>query len=64
MPDVICYAHWDHRSSTDGYRALSQSEWVGHRRVHQYVGNTTESHGGQTAMIDRNAVDAPVAVVS
>ncbi|SEK68078.1 protein of unknown function [Streptacidiphilus jiangxiensis] len=63
LPDVIWYARWDHRSSTDGYRALGQSQWAGHHRVHQYVGNTTESHGGRTAMIDRNAVDAPVAVV-
>ncbi|WP_042431914.1 glycoside hydrolase domain-containing protein [Streptacidiphilus anmyonensis] len=63
LPDVIWYARWDHHSSTDGYKALSQSQWSGHQRVHQYVGNTTESHGGQSAMIDRNAVDAPVALV-
>ncbi|WP_063774133.1 DUF1906 domain-containing protein [Streptacidiphilus rugosus] len=63
LPDVIWYARWDHRSSTDGYRALGQSQWTGHRRVHQYVGNRTESHGGVRANIDRNAVDAPVALV-
>ncbi|RAG86543.1 hypothetical protein DN069_06180 [Streptacidiphilus pinicola] len=63
MPDVVWYARWDHRASTDGYKALSQSQWAGHRRVHQYVGNAVENHGGQSAMIDRNAVDAPVAVV-
>ncbi|WP_370108804.1 DUF1906 domain-containing protein [Streptacidiphilus sp. MAP12-33] len=63
MPDVIWYARWDRRSSTDGYRALGHGQWAGHHRVHQYVGNAVERHGGQTAMIDRNAVDAPVAVV-
>ncbi|WP_042369665.1 DUF1906 domain-containing protein [Streptacidiphilus neutrinimicus] len=63
LPDVVWYARWDHRRSTDGYRALSQSQWTGHRRVHQYVGNAAESHGGESAMIDRNAVDAPVALV-
>jgi hypothetical protein len=63
LPDVVWYARWDHRPSTDGYRTLSQTQWDGHRRVHQYVGNAVESHGGQRAVIDRNAVDAPVAVV-
>jgi hypothetical protein len=63
LPDVVWYARWDNRSSTDGYHALGQSQWAGHHRVHQYRGNTTERHGGRSAMIDRNAVDAPVAVV-
>ncbi|WP_042383137.1 glycoside hydrolase domain-containing protein [Streptacidiphilus melanogenes] len=63
LPDVVWYARWDHRRSTDGYRALDRSLWSGHQRVHQYVGNVAESHGGQSAMIDRNSVDAPVAVV-
>jgi hypothetical protein len=63
MPNLIWYARWDHRSSTDGYRTLGRRQWAAHQRVHQYVGNASESHGGQRAMIDRNAVDAPVAVV-
>jgi hypothetical protein len=63
MPDVVWYARWDHRRSTDGYRTLGRNQWAGHARVHQYVGNTSESHRGQRAMIDRNAVDAPVALV-
>ena len=63
LPDVLWYARWDNRASTDGYRALSSSQWAGHRRVHQFVGNAKESHGGVTMNIDRNAVDAPVALV-
>ncbi|MFC1410934.1 DUF1906 domain-containing protein [Streptacidiphilus sp. N1-12] len=63
LPDVLWYARWDNRASTDGYRALSGSLWTGHRRVHQFVGNTRETHGGVTMNIDRNAVDAPVALV-
>ena len=63
LPDVLWYARWDNRASTDGYRALSGSLWTGHRRVHQFVGNTKETHGGVTINIDRNAVDAPVALV-
>lgn len=63
LPDVLWYARWDNRASTDGYHALTSSQWAGHRRVHQYVGNTRETHGGVAMNIDRNAVDAPVAVV-
>jgi hypothetical protein len=63
LPDVLWYARWDNHASTDGYRALSGSLWTGHRRVHQYVGNSKETHGGVTIDVDRNAVDAPVALV-
>jgi len=63
LPDVIWYARWDSRAVTDGYRALDPGEWADHRRVHQYQGNATERHAGVTLCIDRNAVDAPVAVV-
>lgn len=63
LPDVLWYARWDARASTDGYHALGSGQWAGHRRVHQYLGNTVESHGGVSMNIDRNAVDAPVALV-
>ncbi|WP_328806532.1 DUF1906 domain-containing protein [Streptacidiphilus fuscans] len=63
LPDVIWYARWDRRDSTDGYRALGAGQWSGHRRLHQYLANHVEDHGGQGLLIDRNAVDAPVAVV-
>ena len=64
LPDVIWYARWDARPLTDGYRALRPGQWAEHRRVHQYQGNTNERHGGVTLCIDRNAVDAPVAVLA
>ena len=63
-PDVIWYARWDSRAATDGYHVLPPGEWADHRRVHQYQGNATERHGGVTLCIDRNAVDAPVAVLA
>ena len=63
LPDVVWYARWDGRNDTSGYNALGSGEWVYHQRVHQFVGNTSESHGGVRINIDRNAVDAPVAVV-
>ena len=63
VPDVIWYARWDDRDSTDGRHALHGGLWQGHRRVHQFRGNWEERHGGVTIRIDRSAVDAPVAVV-
>jgi hypothetical protein len=48
---------------TDGQGALSRGLWTDHRRVHQYRGNVQDRHGGVSLSIDRNAVDAPVAVV-
>jgi Domain of unknown function (DUF1906) len=63
LPDVIWYARWDARAVTDGYRALYPGQWADHRRVHQYQGNATEWHGGVSLCIDRNAVDAPVALL-
>ncbi|MEZ0092842.1 DUF1906 domain-containing protein [Streptacidiphilus sp. EB129] len=63
LPDVVWYARWDARASTDGFRALGHGQWVAHRRLHQFYGNTDETHGGVRMLIDRNAVDAPVAIV-
>ncbi|QMU79916.1 DUF1906 domain-containing protein [Streptacidiphilus sp. PB12-B1b] len=63
VADVVWYARWDARARTDGYGVLRRGLWADHRRVHQYQGNVEEKHGGVTLQIDRNAVDAPVAVV-
>jgi hypothetical protein len=63
LPDVVWYARWDKRASTDGFHTLANGQWGGHRRIHQFVGNARETHGGVTMSIDRNAVDAPVALV-
>lgn len=63
LPDIVWYARWDGRNDTSGYGALGSGEWVSHQRVHQFVGNTSECHGGVRINIDRNAVDGPIAVV-
>ena len=47
-----------------GEPSLPDDVWQPHRRMHQYVGDTRESHGGHALDIDRDLVDAPVAVVS
>jgi hypothetical protein len=63
LPDVIWYARWDRRAKTDGYHALRHGGWSRHQRLHQYEGNKTERYGGVTLSVDRNAVDAPVAII-
>ncbi|MEY9839667.1 DUF1906 domain-containing protein [Streptacidiphilus sp. EB103A] len=63
LPDIVWYARWDGRNDTSGYGALGSGQWGSHQRVHQFVGNTSECHGGVRIHIDRDAVDGPVAVV-
>ncbi|MFJ7204146.1 DUF1906 domain-containing protein [Streptomyces sp. NPDC098789] len=62
LPDAVWYARWDRRADTADSGALAAGLWQGHRRIHQYRGNVREAHGGVTLTIDRNLVDAPVAV--
>ncbi|WP_406297521.1 DUF1906 domain-containing protein [Embleya sp. NBC_00888] len=61
VPDAVWYARWDDRAVTTGDGALPDGHWRD-RRVHQYSGNVTETHGGKKMNIDRNAVDGPVGV--
>ncbi len=63
LPDVMWFARWRTDPTTDGEPALGRSAWTPHRRIHQYKGNVTESHGGQRLTVDRNLVDAPVAII-
>ncbi|MET8679053.1 DUF1906 domain-containing protein [Streptomyces sp. NPDC004647] len=63
LPDVVWFARWDVSPSLYGEPVLDQEAWSPHRRIHQYKGNVTEEYGGVTMKIDRNLVDAPVAVV-
>ncbi|WP_434592176.1 DUF1906 domain-containing protein [Streptomyces sp. A5-4] len=63
LPTVMWFARW--RTSSSLYRepSLSPRAWHPHRRIHQYAGNVTEKHGGRRISIDRNNVDAPVALI-
>lgn len=64
LPEVMWFARWGVEPSVDDEPALDDSAWQPHRRIHQYAGNVTERHGGVPMQIDRNLVDAPVAVVA
>ncbi|MGP9019698.1 DUF1906 domain-containing protein [Streptomyces sp. BR1] len=61
LPSVMWFARWGSSSSVYGEPSLHADAWRPHRRVHQYAGNVTESHGGRRMTVDRNTVDAPVA---
>jgi hypothetical protein len=53
MPNVIYDALWNgSRNTRDG--ALRKGEWDGHRRMHQYAGNVTQTFGGDTINIDKD----------
>lgn len=63
LPDAMWFARWNVEPSVDDEPSLSSTAWQPHRRIHQYAGNVTEEYGGVEITIDRNRVDAPVAVV-
>ncbi|MEV4440645.1 DUF1906 domain-containing protein [Streptomyces sp. NPDC049577] len=63
LPDVVWFARWRVPGNTAGEPVLSASAWAPHRRIHQYAGNVTETYGGRKLTIDRNLIDAPVAVI-
>ncbi|OAR23892.1 hypothetical protein A8W25_15490 [Streptomyces sp. ERV7] len=61
LPSVMWFARWGSGSSLYGEPSLHTDAWRPHRRIHQYAGNVTETHGGRRLVVDRNTVDAPVA---
>ncbi|MEU4209963.1 DUF1906 domain-containing protein [Streptomyces sp. NPDC026206] len=63
LPEILWFARWRVPASTDSERVLPASAWHPHRRIHQYAGNVTETYGGRKLTIDRNLIDAPVAVI-
>lgn len=63
LPDAVWYARWNAHPGTTDSGALGPAQWAGGRRVHQYRGNAKETYGGVTQWVDRDSVDAPVAVV-
>lgn len=58
-PDEVWIAHWTGVDTTsDSY--VPANLWP-HQRLVQYAANLTETYGGQSLSIDRDAVDAPLA---
>lgn len=63
LPEMLWFARWGVAPSVRNEQSLSPGAWQPHRRVHQYAGDSTRQYGGHRLRIDRNQVDAPVAVV-
>ncbi|RBM05664.1 glycoside hydrolase domain-containing protein [Streptomyces sp. PT12] len=64
LPDVLWYARWRTAPTLVDEPVLDPGAWQPHRRIHQYEGDVTETHGGRRMRIDRNVVHAPVAVLN
>ncbi|MFF8833905.1 DUF1906 domain-containing protein [Streptomyces sp. NPDC015130] len=64
LPSVMWFARWRGAPALYAETSLHPEAWMPHARIHQYAGNVAESYGGHRVLIDRNAVDAPVARVT
>jgi hypothetical protein len=56
LPDVLHFARWNGKSTTTD-STIPANLWADHQRIHQYLGDTTETHGGVTISIDRDRLD-------
>ncbi|MHA4813697.1 glycoside hydrolase domain-containing protein [Streptomyces aculeolatus] len=63
LPSMIWVARWRTGPSLYGEPRVDPAAWRPHRRLHQYAGMVAERHGGKRMVIDRNVVDAPVAIM-
>lgn len=55
--DHLWFAWWNGVADTDAGSYVPDSYWSGHQRIHQYVGEVSETYGGQRVNIDRNYLD-------
>ena len=56
-PDNLWFARWNNVAAVTDDKYISSTYWTNHQRVHQYVGNATETHGGVSMNIDKNWAD-------
>lgn len=64
LPEILWYARYDDIYSTTKGFPYASTLYTGHRRGHQFAVNKKVTHTGGTLTIDRDAWDAPVAVVA
>ena len=60
-PDDVWFAHWNGCASDLDPGYFPNQYWSSHQRLHQYIGNTTETWGGVTLNIDRDYDNGAVA---
>ncbi|MFF1453697.1 glycoside hydrolase domain-containing protein [Streptomyces sp. NPDC058274] len=63
LPGNLWYALWDKKNTTTIDWPWDPKLFTDHSRGHQYMVNSKETRGSYTITIDRNAWDAPVAIV-
>ncbi|WP_393057894.1 glycoside hydrolase domain-containing protein [Streptomyces sp. LN549] len=63
LPGNLWYALWDKKNTTTTDWPWQPTQFTNHSRAHQYMVNSKESRGGYTITVDRNAWDAPVAII-
>ncbi len=63
LPGNLWYALWDKQNTTTADWPWGSAQYTNHSRGHQYLVNSKESRGGYTITVDRDAWDAPVAIV-
>ncbi|MFF7329786.1 glycoside hydrolase domain-containing protein [Streptomyces sp. NPDC008150] len=63
LPGNLWYALWDKKNTTTTDWPWDKKLYTDHSRAHQYMVNSKETRGGYTITVDRDAWDAPVAIV-
>lgn len=63
LPGNLWYALWDGKSTTTSDWPWGTKLFTDHSRGHQYMVNSKEKRGAYTITVDRNAWDAPVAII-
>ncbi|MEU5091426.1 glycoside hydrolase domain-containing protein [Streptomyces sp. NPDC021356] len=63
LPGNLWYALWDKKETTTADWPFGRTQFTDHSRAHQYLVNSKETRRGYTLTVDRDAWDAPVAIV-
>lgn len=63
LPGNLWYALWNGKNTTTADWPWDPKLYTDHSRAHQYMVNSKETRGGYTITVDRNAWDAPVAII-
>ncbi|MFF9109646.1 MULTISPECIES: glycoside hydrolase domain-containing protein [unclassified Streptomyces] len=63
LPGNLWYALWDKKETTTADWPWGAGQFTNHSRGHQYQVNSKETRRGYTLTVDRDAWDAPVAIV-
>ncbi|MFJ8790000.1 glycoside hydrolase domain-containing protein [Streptomyces sp. NPDC102462] len=63
LPGNLWYALWDKKNTTTTDWPWGATQFTNHSRGHQYMVNSKETRNGYTITVDRDAWDAPVAIV-